>query len=263
MYGIIIFIITTGTLQLVVSNSAPYYRPLSPEQAAKLSEWNTSSLQQMWELSGQYEGDMVLQPNQLNGVINTRFRWPNREIPYEISSDFTPQEKQFIAQAIQIEYGRTCLNIRPRQASDVDFVYITGDDIGCWSNIGRVGGPQILNLQRSEGCIWKGTIAHEFLHAAGFVHQHSATERDDYLEILWNNIIEDQKYNFVKYGYSDITSFGETYDYDSVMHYGRYAFSANERPTILPKDPTANIGQNNALSRKDIIKLHKMYNCTV
>jgi len=47
--------------------------------------------------------------------------------------------------------------------------------------------PQQLNLQRN-GCIWHGTIIHELLHALGFWHMQSATDRDKYVIIHWNNI---------------------------------------------------------------------------
>lgn len=69
--------------------------------------------------------------------------------------------------------------------------YLQGEDSGCWSYVGRSGGRQTLNLQRSypgNGCFRNGTIVHEFLHAAGFFHQQSAPERDDYVEIVWENI---------------------------------------------------------------------------
>jgi hypothetical protein len=33
-----------------------------------------------------------------------------------------------------------------------------------------------------------GTVLHELLHALGFYHQQSATERDDYVIINWQNI---------------------------------------------------------------------------
>jgi hypothetical protein len=46
---------------------------------------------------------------------------------------------------------------------------------------------QRLNLQRN-GCIFHGTTVHELLHALGFEHQHSATDRDNYVTINWNNI---------------------------------------------------------------------------
>lgn len=57
--------------------------------------------------------------------------------------------------------------------------------------MGRLGGMQQLNLQLGDpgvGCFRNGTIVHEFLHAAGFYHQQSATERDDYVDIIWENI---------------------------------------------------------------------------
>lgn len=41
--------------------------------------------------------------------------------------------------------------------------------------------------------------------------------------------------NFDKYTASTITSFGVEYDYDSVMHYGAYAFSKNGDITIESK----------------------------
>ena len=41
-------------------------------------------------------------------------------------------------------------------------------------------------------------------------------------------------YNFAKEPTFD--SKGTEYDYDSIMHYGKFAFSRNGQPTIEPKD---------------------------
>lgn len=40
--------------------------------------------------------------------------------------------------------------------------------------------------------------------------------------------------NFDKYNSNYVTEFGYTYDYDSVMHYGRKAFSVDGYDTITP-----------------------------
>ncbi|KAF2884814.1 hypothetical protein ILUMI_21347 [Ignelater luminosus] len=247
-------------LQCVLSNPVPYYKPLTLEEAERLASWTPASKTPMWQLSGQYEGDMIIHPGIKNGVIDTNLRWPNREIPYEFSNDFTAQERQFIANSLAMEYARTCIRIRPRKSTDYDYVYITGNNTGCWSMVGRSGGRQELNLQRN-GCLWYGTIAHEFLHAAGFYHQQSAPERDDWVYIYWQNIQPGQEHNFEKYPLSMVNSFGQRYDYRSIMHYDKNAFSANGQPTILPKDPNVSIGQSQRLSPIDIIKLNKMYNC--
>jgi len=59
------------------------------------------------------------------------------------------------------------------------------------SNKSRSLQPQQLNLEPNEpgvGCFRLGTIEHELLHTLGFFHQQSATERDDYVTIHWENI---------------------------------------------------------------------------
>jgi hypothetical protein len=43
------------------------------------------------------------------------------------------------------------------------------------------------------------------------------------------------EHNFKIIAASSITNFGTEYDYNSIMHYGRYDFSVNGLPTITPK----------------------------
>jgi hypothetical protein len=43
------------------------------------------------------------------------------------------------------------------------------------------------------------------------------------------------EHNFKRYSVFKITSFRVPYDYESIMHYGPYAFSKNGQPTIVPR----------------------------
>lgn len=127
----------------------------------------------------------------------------------------------------------TCIRFIPR-TTESDYVKITNDNTGCWSWVGKIGGPQVLNLQ-SYGCAYSpGTPAHEMMHALGFFHEHVRPDRDTYVFINVTNIDPNQySNNFVKKTTSEALTFGLPYEYGSVMHYSRFAFSLNGQATVV------------------------------
>ena len=72
---------------------------------------------------------------------------------------------------------------------------------------------------------FSGIIMHELMHAAGFWHEQSRADRDDYISINWSNIQAGMEFNFLKYDLRKIDHLGAEYDTCSVMHYGAYAFA--------------------------------------
>ena len=52
-------------------------------------------------------------------------------------------------------------------------------------------GAQDVSLD--DGCVWKirpGIVLHELMHAAGFFHEHTRPDRDIFVRINFENILE-------------------------------------------------------------------------
>lgn len=110
--------------------------------------------------------------------------------------------------------------------------------------------------------MWFPTIVHEIGHAVGFWHEQSRPDRDEYIDILYENIRNGYESNFRKLSDYDVDSLGVGYDYNSVMHYSRRAFSRSYRlDTIRAKDPAIPIGLGYALSELDILQANRLYRC--
>ncbi|KAM4618122.1 embryonic protein UVS.2-like [Discoglossus pictus] len=193
-------------------------------------------------------GDSCRWSKNSNGIVN---------VPYTISTSYDAYSVSVITDAMKDFATLTCVRFIPRTV-EPDYVQITSGS-GCWSYVGKIGGPQVVSLQ-SGSCIQRGVVQHELDHVLGFYHEQSRSDRDDYVNIMTANIIPNNLANFDKMVTDNL---GLEYDYSSVMHYGRYDFSIGAGlPTIVPKpDPTVNIGQRYGLSNLDISKINKLYNC--
>lgn len=111
--------------------------------------------------------------------------------------------------------SRLCIRFVPR-TNQTDYVDIISGT-GCYSSVGRRGGRQELSLQRT-GCMRKGTIQHELIHALGFMHMQSHTDRDNFVRIIYENIPSGiNNTNFFKYSSTIINNMNTPYDFLSVM----------------------------------------------
>ena len=131
---------------------------------------------------------------------------------------------------------------------------------GCWSYVGRTGGKQHLSLK--DTCFHSiGIIQHELIHALGFYHEQSRSDRDHYVRINWDNVKPGHKGNFNKLSTNNLLT---AYDYSSVMHYNKRSWSKNGKETITPiPDSSVEIGQRVEMSTTDILKINRLYDCSM
>lgn len=221
-------------------------------------------------IAGYFEGDIVLEPTQRNGLRNGTRRWPDNIVYYKFNEEyFDNAHRNHILRGIKILEEVSCIRFKEATEDQPYYVNITGKNGGCYSSVGWLNGVQTYNLQNyalDAGCFRLGTIVHEFLHTLGFYHMQSAANRDDYVRIDEENIRSGTEHNFNKYDEDFVDDFDEEYDYGSVLHYSAYAFSANGKMTIVPlrEEEAANVmGQRRGLSQSDINKLNVMYRCPI
>ncbi|XP_044210175.1 low choriolytic enzyme-like isoform X2 [Thunnus albacares] len=188
--------------------------------------------------------------------------WPkasdgNVYVPYRISNQYSRRERDVIIRGLRSFAQSTCVRFTPVNRQR-DFVDIQSRS-GCYSFVGRRGSGQIVSLSR-QGCVYHQIVQHELLHALGFNHEQTRSDRDRHVRILLQNVIRGQEHNFRRIRTNNL---GTPYDYSSVMHYGRYAFSRNREPTIVPI-PNSNvaIGRAVQMSRVDILRVNRLYRCS-
>ena len=134
----------------------------------------------------------------------------------------------------------------------------------CASNLGKQTNTSTkIYLGWCRAKKYKGAIIHEILHALGFWHEHSRPDRDNFIKIEWNNVLEGAERNLEKA--EEVNSLGSEYDYLSIMHYpgGAYAIDSS-KPTIMNTtvmNKWETIGQRVKLSDRDVDQLRLLYQC--
>ncbi|XP_064410255.1 LOW QUALITY PROTEIN: meprin A subunit beta [Latimeria chalumnae] len=208
-----------------------------------------------------FEGDIQIDDAQeRNSLIGDEYRWP-KTIPYYLEDSLDINAKGVILKAFEQYRLKSCIDFKP-WTGEANYISVIKAS-GCWSKVGnRHMGRQELSI--GANCEKIATIEHEFLHALGFWHEQSRSDRDDYVTIMWDRISEGREHNFNKYSDKVSDSLNAPYDYTSMMHYSKNAFRNGTEPTIITKIPEFSnvIGQRMEFSDTDLQKLNRLYNCT-
>ncbi|OWA51107.1 hypothetical protein BV898_15606 [Hypsibius exemplaris] len=104
-------------------------------------------------------------------------------------------------------------------------------------------------------------ILHQLIHSLGFFHENSQSDRSTYLSINVCNIIDKSTCHAKFWAYSEET-YGQPYDFGSIMHLSKYEFSEDQKSSSFnSKYPYSHceIGQREGLSPNDQARINSMY----
>lgn len=236
----------------------------TPVQTAVISNGETR-----YEIRSGYaitEGDIVLgkvlgdgeNPVLSRGIgRNSKLdRWVDGIVYYELAGTLAAADVQKVRDAVAHWNQFSTLRFTERtaalQSTQPDYILFEPSS-GCASWVGKIGGEQAIWV--GETCT-AGSVIHEIGHAVGLFHEHTRTDRDNFINVELTNVIAGKEFNFdvMDVGADDIG----VYDYGSIMHYGPSFFSRNGQSTITVPDGVE-IGQRLALSLNDLASVNLMY----
>ncbi|WP_214409019.1 M12 family metallopeptidase [Sphaerisporangium fuscum] len=182
--------------------------------------------------------------------------WPEGRVPYVLSPALSAEAREAIAQAMKDYHDNTCVRFVPRTNEPGFLSLVPGN--GCYSYVGRVA-PAEQEVSIGRGCERKGIVIHELMHALGFYHEHSRSDRDSAVTVHLENVMKGYEGQFQKLTPPQNRLYG-AFDYGSVMLYGRNFFSSNGQDTLVPTAP-AQIGQRIGFSPADLAAVRTLYGC--
>jgi hypothetical protein len=218
--------------------------------------------------------------------------WVNGEVPFVVDGSVSPSDRGLIRKATREWEGTTNIRFKDLSATGdgkpENYVKFSGQENFCSSNSVGIKQKQSdktdeknnINVVQVAGCHSWGQIAHEIGHVLGLGHEHTRSDRDYFITILWDNI--QNPVQFCRATWRQPTLAKIPYDYDSIMHASVdqsakqsadcqkvdyegqqqcLAFVPNQKelPKQEPEQGTIEIGQRNHLSAGDIDGVNTLY----
>jgi hypothetical protein len=190
-----------------------------------------------------------------------QYRWPLvggvYQIPYIIdpaSGDVT-NINSAISTYNGIFSGQIQWVAHTTETDYIDFNLDPNDTSGSGNSyIGRIGGEQQI---WGSGTCTVSTLLHEMGHATGFWHEQSRPDRDSYVTVNFNNMVN-TAYGDSTIQYDDMQAL-TLYDWSSVMHYFPLNFSKNGSPVLESIPAGMRLSNVVGYSAGDIDAIRRLY----
>lgn len=196
--------------------------------------------------------------------------WPQGRVPYLFDKNVPTEMRKFAQQAMEdiskiapriqfVELSSAPDATAPRPLT-IEMIGVDQFQGACYATIGYNSDRKVSLGRNCE----VSTITHELLHVLGMGHEHQRTDRDQYIQVLLENVMPGFESAYSILATSLIIT--SDYDYDSIMHYPSTGFSKNGQPTMIRKrgdneslfTPTI-VSFNSTLSNRDITNLRNFY----
>lgn len=149
--------------------------------------------------------------------------WPEGRVYIQFADGISATNRQLFLDYVSVWSAASAVQFIPSTDASNRIVVQevpSGNSVGCGSSpLGMTGGAQDLRI--SEDCWSRRTIVHEMGHALGMVHEHSRTDRDQYISVSdpADMATRCPSYFTVNWGRYAGAAVPTAYDFGSVMHY--------------------------------------------
>jgi len=184
-----------------------------------------------------------------------------------------PDTKRVFLEAMRALNQMTCIRF-----TEVSVFYnrtykirVRGDQEGCFTKfLGYPAGSQSrgdaeINLGWCKSELEQGAMLHELCHALGMGHEQTRPDRDMYVQVRWETMMnptDRAQYAVDQRAYTGSAVFGPApYDYESIMHYPASENMITKPTTGRRGAHDSQIGQRQHLSPGDVTQLRNMYRC--